>query len=190
MRRAIHLLWVLALAAFIVLPALPPSVGGRVSETLSDWLTRLSFQQHWQMYAPNPKRAHTYMNLTAIHENGRRVDLEETRLERDGWGTRPPWVRSRVESWQMAAAAHPETRHRNRTWYMRAACVRLAREGEPPVAIAMDLVTRGFARPEAVRRGSAELSPPLRSHVTVVSCQTPEVQEMIQQDRARRGTRG
>lgn len=181
------MLQVLALAALIVLPALPASVGGTPSETLAGWLTRVSFQQHWQMYAPNPRRALAYMNLTAISADGREVELEETHFERGGWDARPVWVRTRVESWQQAAVAHPETRHRNRTWYMRGVCVRLARRGEVPDRIVMDRVLRGFATPDALRHGSASLGPPLRSRVTVVSCRTPEVREMIRQDRARRG---
>jgi hypothetical protein len=51
----------------------------------------------------------------------------------------------------------------------------------------MDQVHRRFTPPEKVAKGAPGLGAPSHKFVTVQYCKTPEVLEMIEQDREHRG---
>jgi hypothetical protein len=185
--RLLHAAAVLALAVLVVVPALPGDWTAGVSGKLSGALRPISFKQSWRMYAPDPQRAHTYMNLTARYADGTERELEETEQERAGWGTHWAWQKTRVDIWRYYALAHPKGRNDNRTWYLKGVCVREARGGDIPEKIVMHQIRRRFAPPEKVRRGTSGLGRPRQDLVTVAYCKTPDVLEMIAEDRRRRG---
>ena len=185
--RLLHAGFVLALAAFIVLPALPTAWTGTIGSSLADWGRKISVRQTWRMYAPNAQRAHMYMNLRAVYDDGTERELEETEQEQAGWGTHWLWNKTRVDIWRQYANFHPRKRNENRTWYLRGVCVREARRGEIPHRIVMQQVRRRLTPPEKVLAGAPGLGRPHRQLVTVQYCKTQRVLEMIEQDRARRG---
>lgn len=183
--RAARVVGVLVLALFIVLPALPGEYGG-LKQTLIGWERQVSVKQQWRMYAPNPQRSQTYMNLTAVYGDTR-VELEETFQEREGWGTHWLWDKTRKDIWRYYANFNPKKRNANRTWYLKGVCVREARRGPIPDKILMEHVKRRFAPPEQVRKGTLGLGRPVRRTVTVQYCKTSDVRRMIEADRARQG---
>lgn len=185
--RALHLLSVVAIATFVVVPALPGAWTGGLSGRLSSLLRPISVKQSWRMYAPNPQRAQAYMNLTAEYADGTERVLEETEQERAGWGTHWMWNKSRVDIWRHYANFHPKRRNDHRTWYLRGTCVREARRGPIPEKIVMHQVRRRFAPPDAVGANTGGLGVPRRSLVTVQYCRTKQVLTMIEEDRKRRG---
>ena len=182
---ALRALGVLALATFIVCPALPGDYGG-FKQTIAGWERQVSVKQQWRMYAPNPSRSQTYMNLTAVYGDDTRVELEETVQERGGWGTHWLWDKTRADIWRYYANFNPKKRNINRTWYLKGVCVREARRGPIPDKISMEHVKRRFAPPDRVRQGTLGLGRPIRRMVTVQYCKAPEVRKMIEADRARR----
>lgn len=186
-KRSAHALFVLALAFFVVAPALPGKVVGPLKGPMSQRLLEISIKQRWQMYAPNPQRAHAYMNLTAHYPDGSERILEETRQEKRGWGTQFAWSKTRVDIWRHYANFSPKKRNRNRTWYLKGVCVREARRGEVPQRITMYLVRRRLTSPKNVRKGARPLGPKTRQMVTVQYCKTQQVRKMIAADRERRG---
>jgi hypothetical protein len=184
--RAVHALCVLTIASFVVIPAIPDKWTGGISSKMAGMLRPLSLKQSWRMYAPDPQRAQTYMNLTARYPNGRERELEETQDERAGWGIHWAWNKTRVDIWQYYALSHPKGRNDNRTWYLKGVCVREARDGEVPERIVMHQVRRRFPPPDKARLG-AGLGRPRQDLVTVQYCKTKEVLAMIEQDRRRHG---
>lgn len=184
--RVIRALGVLALVAVIVGPNLPTDWVGQWSSTLGGGLRRVSFVQSWRMYAPNPQRAQTYMNLTAHYEDGSTAELWETHQERHGWGTVWAWDKTREDIWRHYANFHPKRANEHRTWYLRAVCVREARTGRMPDKIVMEQVTRGFASPDKVAAGKPALGRPRKQLVTVAYCKVKQVREMIETDALRR----
>jgi hypothetical protein len=184
--RFLHVLLVLTIATFVVVPAIPNDWTAGISSKLAAILRPLSLKQSWRMYAPDPQRAHTYMNLLARYPGGHERELEETDQERGGWDTHWAWQKTRVDIWRYYALAHPKGRNDNRIWYLKGVCVREARRGEIPERIVMHQVRRRFPPPEKARHG-AGLGRPRRDLVTVQYCKTPEVLEMIEQDRRRHG---
>lgn len=186
--RVLHVLWALSLAAVVVLPALPRSVGGRPAATLGGWLRKISIKQHWGMYAPDPQRSQAYLDLTAELADGSEVELEETLVEREGWTTRWAWHKTRMDIWRHYAGFRAKGGNPNRTWYVRGACVREARRrGEPPRRIVVTQVRRRFATPAAVRDGAPGLGPAKRKRLHVQRCDQPGVLRQIQADQHGRG---
>lgn len=186
LHRVARALLVLALAGVIVVPNLPAHWVGPWSSTLAGWLRTVSFVQSWRMYAPNPQRAQTYMNLTAHYEDGSVAMLWETEQERHGWGTVWAWNKSREDIWRHYANFHPKRANEHRTWYLRGVCVREARTGRVPDKIVMEQVTRGFTHPAKVAKGRPALGRPRRQLVTVAYCKVKQVREMIEADQQRR----
>jgi hypothetical protein len=184
--RSLHALGVIAIATFVVVPAIPDAWTGGLSGTLGSMLRPLSLKQTWRMYAPDPQRAQSYMKLTARYPDGRERELEETEQARAGWETHFAWHKTRVDIWRYYALAHPKGRNDNRTWYLKGVCVREARRGDIPEKIVMHQVRRRFPPPDKARQG-AGLGRPRESLVTVQYCKTPEVLGMIESDRQRRG---
>lgn len=183
--RALRAVGVLALCAMVVVPNLPAAwVGGAWSSTVAAWLRQVSFVQSWRMYAPNPQRAQTYMNLTAHYEDGTSEPLWETEQERGGWGTVWAWDKTREDIWRHYANFHPKSHNEHRTWYLRSVCVREARRGRIPEKIVMEQVTRGFAHPDKVAAGKPALGRRRVELVTVAYCKVKLVREMIEADRA------
>jgi hypothetical protein len=194
----LHAAFVLAIVSSILIPVIPGKYipiqfcddEGKcrsLSAVVEDWERKISIKQGWQMYAPNPQRAHIYMNLTAIYPDGTERELEETLQEHSAWGTHWLWDKTRVDIWRQYANFNPRKRNRNRIWYLRGVCVREARRGDIPQRIVMYAVRRRFTPPEQVRAGKPGLGKPRRELVTVQYCKTPQLLEMIEQDRANRG---
>lgn len=183
--RAARVVGVLALATIVVGPNLPSEWVGEWSSTLAGGLRQVSFVQSWRMYAPNPQRAQTYMNLTAHYDDGTTAELWETEQERGGWGTVWAWNKTREDIWRHYANFHPKSANEHRTWYLRSVCVREARTGRIPDKIVMEQVTRGFTHPGKVAAGKPALGRPRVELVTVAYCKTKQMREMIAADRER-----
>lgn len=188
--RTLRVLGVLGLATLIVGPNIPTDwLGERVGEwnsELAGKLRQVSFVQSWKMYAPDPQRAQSYMNLTAHYEDGSTRALWETDQERHGWGTHFAWNKTREDIWRHYANFHPKNRNEHRKWYLRGVCVREARTGNTPDKIVMEQVTRKFTPPHEVAAGAPGLSRPRKRLVTVAYCKVRHVREMIEADQARR----
>lgn len=188
-RRTVHLVWALALGCIVLLPNLPSERFGELPGTVAGWLRPVSFVQSWRMYAPDPQRSQTYMNLTAHYPGGREVELEETIQEKDGWTVTWAGQKTRVDIWRHYANFHGSGRNDNRTWYLRAVCVREARKGEVPTKITMTQVRRRFATPDKVAAGESDLGRRrrLKNVHHWMPCKTKIVMEMIEADAERRG---
>lgn len=180
--RAVRAMGALAVFAVIVAPNLPTDWVGEWTSKLAGWTRPVSFVQSWRMYAPNPQRAQSYMNLTAHFDDGSQADLEETLQERDGWGTHFAWDKTRVDIWRHYANFHPKRANEHRKWYLRAVCIREARRGNMPDKIVMEQVTRRFAPPQKVKPGQGALGRPRRRLVTVQYCKVKRVREMLAAD--------
>lgn len=185
--QALRAVLVLGLAGVVVMPNVPSAWVGEWASTLGMWLRRVSFLQSWRMYAPNPQRSQSYMNLTAHYEDGTTASLWETEQERGGWGAVWEWEKTREDVWRHYANFHPKSGNEHRTWYLRGVCVREARTGRVPEKIVMEQVTRSFTHPDKVAAGKPALGRPRVELVTVVYCKAKLVREMIEADAARRG---
>ncbi|MEX1364376.1 MAG: hypothetical protein AB1Z98_14715 [Nannocystaceae bacterium] len=179
-------LGVLALGLVIVVPNFPsdwmPERVGEAVSTVAGWTRQVSFVQSWQMYAPNPQRAQTYMNLTAHYDDDTTAELEETLQERDGWSTHFAWNKTRKDIWRHYANFHPKRSSEHRKWYLRGVCVREARKGRLPDKIVMEQVSRRFAPPDKVAQGHAGLGRPRKRLITVAYCKVKIVREMLEAD--------
>lgn len=173
---------VLALAVAIVAPNLPADWRGEWVSTFAGYTRHVSLVQSWKMYAPNPQRAQSYMNLTAHYPDGTEGDLEETIQERNGWNTHFAWNKTRVDIWRHYANFHPKRSSEHRKWYLRAVCVREARRGRMPDKIVMEVVTRRFASPKHVLKGFPGLGRPRRMLVTVQYCKVKSVRTILDAD--------
>ncbi|MCA9655595.1 MAG: hypothetical protein H6712_00875 [Myxococcales bacterium] len=186
MIRILRALGVLLLGLVIVLPNLPsdwlPGALGEGVSAIANATRQVSVVQSWKMYAPNPQRAQTYMNLTAHYADGSTGDLEETLQERGGWSTHFAWDKTRIDIWRHYANFHPKRSSEHRKWYLRAVCVREARRGNMPDKIVMEQVTRRFAPPDQVAQGHPGLGRPRRRLVTVQYCKVKAVREMLDAD--------
>jgi hypothetical protein len=186
--RLLHALAVVVVAVCVVLPAIPTKVVGPVSGWVARAIAWISIKQGWAMYAPDPQRAQSYIELTAVERDGTKRELDETIDAREGWGTTWAWRKTRVDIWRHYAGYHPDGRNENRTWYLRAVCVREARTGSVPEKIMMGTVKRRFTAPEKVRAGAPGLGDEQRREtVTVQYCGEPLVREMIAADQEQRG---
>ena len=186
-RRCLHALWVALITAAVVLPNVPTRWIGPVSGWMGRGLGWISFKQHWAMYAPDPLRSLSYMELWARFPEGDEHPLEENVDVEQGWGTTWAGKKSRRDIWHYYAVANPNKRNDYRVWYLRGVCVCEARKGRVPDRIAMYAVKRRFTPPNQVRAGAPELGPPDRRIVTVQYCNAVPVDEMIAEDRRRRG---
>lgn len=182
--RLLHALVPTALVVGIVAPVLPTEYLGPVPGAVAKVLLHVSIKQNWAMYAPDPQRSHTYMDLEAVYADGTKAQLEESLDLEHGWGTTWAWRKSRMDIWRFYANFHPARRNDNRTWYLRSVCVREARRGELPRKITMHHVKRRFTPPAKVAAGAPDLGEPVRQLVTVVYCNASPVREMIAADRA------
>ncbi len=186
-RRFGQILGVLAVAALIVVPAIPLGLLGLRHAELATDIERttllFSVSQKWKMYSPNPRGGMEYLNLTAHYKDGRTEDLEETEVERRGWGTVWDWEKSRKHVWLSYLTAEPDENHPRRTWFLRGVCIREARRrGELPEKITVQLLRRRFAPPDRVRAGEPGLGPEQRRELEAQTCQTPEVWAMLEAD--------
>lgn len=180
--RVLRALGVLVVATLIIAPNLPADWRGEWVSEYAGKARKLSFVQSWKMYAPNPQRAQSYMNLRAYYADGSEGDLEETVQERGGWGTHFAWDKTRVDIWRHYANFHPKRASEHRTWYLRSVCVREARRGKMPDKIVMEMVTRRFAPPQKVAKGFPGLGRPRRSLVTVQYCKVKQVRQILDAD--------
>lgn len=176
----------LALAAAIVLPVLPRGWTLGWSGRVSSWMRQLSVLQTWNMYAPDPQRAHTYISVVAEFPGGRREPLAEAIQAEQGWSTIWDWEKRRVDIWRFYAVLKHDKPNPHRTWYLRGVCVReaLAR-GEAPRRLIVERVRRRFTHPDEVRAGKPALGPLARDPLMTLDCQNWPVRDMIAAARAR-----
>jgi hypothetical protein len=181
--RVLHAMVPTVLVVAIVAPTLPGDRFGPLPGWIGRALLTISVKQNWGMYAPDPQRAQVYMDLEAEYADGTTAPLLESDDVRDGWGSTWEWRKTRLDIWRFYANFHSDGRNDNRSWYLRAVCVREARAGKLPRKIAMYQVKRRFAAPEAVRAGKPGLGEPDRRLVTVQYCGTEPTRTMIERDR-------
>jgi len=181
--RLLHALVPTLMVVAIIAPALPTKYFGPVPGFVARALLLVSIKQTWGMYAPDPQRSHTYMDLEAIYDDDSTASLQESHDVEHGWGTTWAWRKTRMDIWKFYANFHPDKRNDHRTWYLRQVCVREARTGHTPRKITMYHVKRRFTAPSKVLAGAPGLGTPDRKLVTVVFCRTSPVPEMIEADR-------
>lgn len=192
LRRTIEALWVLALAALIVVPALPGSWQTELTKDVIGWTKKVSLSQHWSMYAPNPQRAIAYLNIRGRHLDGHEEPLEEAERAEAGWGTIWGWEKRRRDIWAFyAGVSKKKGGNLRRTWFVKSICIREARRrDDPPRLLLVDRVSRTFTPPDRVRAGEPDLGPLVRTPVQKIDCGYPPIQRMIEEDRRRHGPRG
>ena len=180
--RTTRTLTALVLVTVIVAPLVP----GPLGTPIVTQMRKISMLQTWNMYAPDPQRAQSYLALSAELADGTIVPLEEAVQAERGWGTVWDWQKRRVDIWRVIAVGGKHSTHRS--WYMRGVCVREARNYElPPRRIIAEKLRRGFAAPDAVRAGKPALGPVTRSELQTVACDDWPARGMIAADRERRG---
>lgn len=187
LRITYHTLVPLAVATLLVAPKLPIEPLAPVRSALSGFLKKISVIQAWNMYAPDPQRAHTYLAVYAEFDDGRREALREAHQAEAGWSTIWGWQKTRADMWSFYATLNPDKVNANRTWYLRGVCVRetLAR-GEVPRKIVSERVRRRFNHPDRVRAGQPGLGPIERDKLQSVDCRSWPIRDMIAEARARR----
>ncbi len=167
----------LLFVVFLVLPKLPENPA---TERLLPLLKAASLRQSWGMYAPNPARAYSQLELEAIDIRGKAVELPETQLARAGWGTAWAFTRSREDYWRYAVARYDKKRQdMNRVWYLRSICVREARAGRPLRQVSAYRVHRKFRPPKGVLEGRSDLRKADRTLVGTMECNTKTIREML-----------
>jgi hypothetical protein len=191
LRRAVNVLVPLALGLVLIAAAVPldkfPEHAHEHRETLINSMRKLSLSQKWGMYAPDPARGHSYLEIIAHDVDGGVRPLEESQMVTDGWGTVWAWKRTRRHIWQYTLTRNIEKTHRNRVWYMRGLCVREDRLGHTVDHFEVSRVYRRIRSPERVREGAELLGPLKRTRGQDASCKVEIIREMIEEDRARRG---
>ncbi|MCY1053766.1 hypothetical protein [Nannocystis sp. SCPEA4] len=178
----------LALVLLIVGPVLPNAALAGAPSKLAQWLKKISVIQTWNMYAPDPTRAHTYIAIYAEFEDGRREALAEAEQAKSGWDTTWAWDKTRNDIWRFYAVLNPDKPNNNRLWYLRSVCVReaLARP-EPPRKIVAERVRRRFTPPDKVRAGKPGLGQVERKPLATVDCKSWPVRDMVAEALARQG---
>ncbi len=192
--RMVHALLALALAAFIVIPALPREqshawFGKERMDSLARSMRTVSLSQRWIMYSPNPSRWITLLALSEYRADGTRVPLVEYEKAETGWRTHWWWTKSRRDIWQYYAAIRRKKPNPNRTWFLKGVCVREARDHpeDPPVRILAESVRRRITPPHKVRRGRPDIGPAQREKIQLLDCRILPVRTMIKEDQARHG---
>lgn len=159
-----------------------PGVGG----PLVARLRKVSVLQTWNMYAPDPQRAQSYLSLRAELADGSLVVLVEGVQAEDGWGSVLDWDKRRVDIWRVIVAGEKQQVHRS--WYLRGVCVREDRaRGEPPRTIIAERVRRRLTSPAAVLAGKPGLGELGRTPLQTLRCDEWQARAMIAADRVRRG---
>lgn len=181
--RAGRCLAAITLGTLIVAPLIPGPHAGR----LNDLMKRISLQQSWRMYTPDPQRAQSYISVRAELEDGSVVPLEEALEAEAGWGSILDWQKRRIDIWRGYAAMGDKS-NPNRNWYLRSLCVREDRaRGAAPVKVIAERVRRAFNAPAAVASGAPALTVLTRTTVANIDCRSQPERNMIAADRARRG---
>jgi hypothetical protein len=180
--RAVRSLTALALVTVIVAPLVPGPLGGPIVEQLR----KISVLQTWNMYAPDPQRAQSYLSLHAELADGTRVPLAEAIQAEHGWDRVLDWQKRRHDIWRIIVSGQKQVAHRS--WYLRGVCVREDRaRGEPPRKIIAERVRRRFTSPAAVAAGKPGLGGVTRTDVQTLRCDERQARAMIAADRLRRG---
>lgn len=180
--RIARTLTALALTTVIVAPLVP----GPLGTPIVTQMRKISVLQTWNMYAPDPQRAQSYLSLSAELADGTIVPLAEAEQAEHGWDTVWDWQKRRVDIWRIIAVGGKQSTHRS--WYLRGVCVREARSHEaPPRRVIAERVRRGFASPDAVRAGKPPLGQLTRAELQTVRCDDWPARGMIAADRERRG---
>ena len=163
-------------------PFLPAPVGGAIVAQLR----KVSVLQSWNMYAPDPQRAQSYLSLRAELADGSIVPLAEAEQAEHGWGTVLDWQKRREHIWRVIVVDEKQRSHRS--WYLRGVCVREDRaRGEPPRRIIAERVRRRLTNPVAVTAGKSPLGAVTREEIQTMRCDEWQARAMIAVDRARRG---
>lgn len=172
----------LLLALMIVGPFLPAPIGVAIVAQLR----KVSVLQSWNMYAPDPQRAQSYLSLRAELADGSVVPLAEAQQAEHGWGTVADWRKRREDIWRIIVAGADQRVHR--AWYLRGVCVREDRaRGEPPRKIIAERVRRRLTNPLAVGAGKSPLGAVTREEIQTMRCDEWQARAMLAVDRARRG---
>jgi len=189
LKRSVEALWVLCLAALIVVPALPGEWQTELSRNVIAWTKKVSMSQRWAMYAPNPQRGLAYLSVRGRHLDGHEEPLPEALAADQGWGTNWAWNKRRSDIWGFyAAISKQKGGNLRRTWFVKSLCVREARLHEDPARILLvDRLSRGFTAPDKVRAGAPDLGPVKRLPVQKIDCAFPLIQEMLDEDRRLHG---
>ena len=172
----------LAIALVIVGPFLPAPIGVAVVGKMR----QVSVLQSWNMYAPDPQRAQSYLSLRAELADGTMVPLVEAEQTEHGWGSVLDWQKRREDIWRIIVAGEKQQNHR--AWYLRGVCVREDRaRGEPPLRIIAERVRRRLTSPAAVLAGKPALGKESREEIQTMRCDEWQARRMLTADRARRG---
>lgn len=182
LKRGLRTALALAIATVIVAPLVPGPLGAPIVARLRP----ISVLQTWNMYAPDPQRAQSYLSLHAELADGSRVPLEEAVQAEQGWDHVWDWQKRRRDIWRIIVVHDKQVAHRS--WYLRGVCVREDRaRGEPPRRIIAERVRRRFTAPEAVAAGKPALGEVSRQEIQSMRCDESQARAMIAADRARRG---
>jgi hypothetical protein len=180
--RTTRTLTAVALATVILAPLLPGPLGAPIVARMR----QISVLQTWNMYAPDPQRAQSYLAVSAELADGTIVPLEEAEQAEHGWDSVWDWQKRRIDIWRIIAVGDKPSAHRS--WYLRGVCVREARTRElPPRRVIAERVRRRFASPEAVAAGKPTLGEMKRAEIQRVDCNDWPARGMIAADRERRG---
>lgn len=193
LRRALSVLWALALALAIVIPALPGAWQTWWTRPFIDVPKKIGVGQHWVMYAPDPQRGLAYLSVRGVWADGREEELDDSSRRDNAWTSQWDWDKRRRDIWRAYAALSPKSGgNPDRTWYVKSLCVDAARShgGEPPMILFVDRLTRSFTPPDKVMAGAPEFGPITRTPVQKINCNYRPIREMIAEDEARRGAHG
>ncbi len=131
----------------------------------SEWLKASGTAQSWQMFAPNPPRANTFLKTVVVEEDGDRWDIRN-----NAFGYRPnPWIiNDRMRKMQRRMAGKGK-------WYLRFWASYQCREwelatGEPPKEIEVSKIITRIPTPDMVAQKGPYHPRKLRS--TEVAIQT------------------
>lgn len=185
-RATLRRIWRSACGLLIALVIVGPFLPGPVSGRIVAQMRKISVLQSWNMYAPDPQRAQTYLSLRAELADGTVVPLVEADQADHGWGTVLDWQKRREDIWRIIVAGEKQQVHR--AWYLRGVCVREDRaRGAPPLRIIAERVRRRLSNPAAVRAGKPALGGLQRTEIQTLRCDDWQARAMLTADRARRG---
>lgn len=179
-----QVLWPTALITTMVLPALPPGLGGTLSRDLQKALQRMNLSQRWGMYSPNSPRTIHYLRITAEYADRRAQPFEETvRIDSQLDQTRGAWWwnRNRMDIMlQHLDNYSPKKPYsKQRRWTLWGMCAREKKRGEMPTQIVAERITVKLRPPEAVLRGQADSFTSEVKVIDRVRCSHPFVQKML-----------
>lgn len=193
LKRTLAVLWALALALAIVIPALPGAWQGAWTRPLIDVTHKIGVSQRWAMYAPDPQRGLAYLSVRGVWADGHEEEIDDSSRRDNAWTRQWDWDKRRRDIWRAYAALSPKSgSNPDRTWYVKSLCIGEARShgGEAPTVLHVDRLTRSFTHPDKVRAGAPEFGPVTRTPVQKISCAYRPIRDAIAEDEARHGSDG